>query len=207
MSPRKQAAEVTPEGLEQELAALTIERERLDGERLFSETAVGNVQAMQDRARRDLEEYFPPAVFIDPLAPEALIAPASVGGPAMVGLCVLASDWWAQQQFDRIAGGPRPGYPSVQWSPLTKAQVADRIAVIDARLGVLELELRKAAALQRRAEADAEIAAIESGVTTPVDEPAADEPVPVVIPAVSPVVDIEDEDDDLGAKGPPRVSS
>lgn len=152
----------TPADPAGELAVLQIERDRLSKERLFREVAVANLEAIVARAHVELDRIWPAMMFLD--TPQA----AMMQNGDLMRLFVVTSDEWRQQQLERIAGDPRPGHPGAQWSTLTKAQTADRLVEIDARVVVLEHELAKEAARQLAATAQAELEALEAAGPAPV---------------------------------------
>jgi hypothetical protein len=179
-----------PDDPAQEIAALTIERDRLDREHLFLEVALEGVETMQARARRYLDELFPPMNYLDPIAPEAL------SNPHLTALWIISSDGWKRRELERIADGPRPGVASVQWSVFTKQETAARIVEIGERLAVLEVEVAKQAARDRIAADQARLDRLERG------EPA-DEPPPELAPVgTAPTETAIGNEDDLGAKAP-----
>lgn len=191
---RKQDAEVTPADPAAEATVLMVEKARLKATMLFREVAVANAEAEHARARRELAEVWPPSVLVDPEGARL--------NPGLAALLVAASKWFLDEQLERIAGPPRPGVPSVDWSPLTRAERDARIVQIDERLRVLAVEVRKAELLRQEAEAADRRARLEAGLPE-IEEPEP-EPEPALVAASSPTETAigEDDEDDLGAKSP-----
>lgn len=189
-------------GPEAAIAVLTVERERLSGERLFREVAVANLEAMHAAARAELDRVFPAMSFVD--APQA----ALFQNDQLARLFMVASSSWRQEQIERIAGEPRPGH-SVQWSVLTQEETAARIVEIGERLTVLEREREIIDARKAAAKALARAEALERGEILQVagDIGVPEREVEIVhagreVSAASTPTETTVDEDDLGSKGP-----